>query len=96
MNNQLFLQIIFFQIEFLNLPIAGQNVWEYLLDDKRNNWRVVRLKPIGMYMPGQFMIVSEDYKVLYERFCRMKDFLVVFYVCAEIAGHVVGFAVKVV
>ncbi|VDN93928.1 unnamed protein product [Brugia pahangi] len=48
------------KITFPNLPVTNQKVWEYLLDEKRHNWRIVRLKTIEMDMPGQFMIVAED------------------------------------
>lgn len=51
---------LYFQITFPNLPVTNQKVWEYLLDEKRHNWRIVRLKTIEMDMPGQFMIVAED------------------------------------
>lgn len=53
---------------FSNLPVTNQKVWEYLLDEKRNNWRIVRLKTIEMNMPGQFMIVTEDDTVKTFRF----------------------------
>lgn len=49
-----------FQMTFSNLPVTNQKVWEYLLDEKRNNWRIVRLKTIEMDVLGQFMIVTED------------------------------------
>ncbi|CAG9533303.1 unnamed protein product [Cercopithifilaria johnstoni] len=48
------------KMTFPNLPVTNQKVWEYLLDERRNNWRIVRLKTIEMDMPGQFMIVTED------------------------------------
>ncbi|KAM3715693.1 KICSTOR complex protein, partial [Dirofilaria immitis] len=48
------------RMTFPNLPITNQKVWEYLLDEKRNNWRIVRLKTTEVDMPGQFMIVAED------------------------------------
>uniref|UniRef100_A0A158Q8J8 Gamma-tubulin complex component n=1 Tax=Elaeophora elaphi TaxID=1147741 RepID=A0A158Q8J8_9BILA len=48
------------KMTFPNLPVTNQKVWEYLLDEKHNNWRIVRLKTMEMDMPGQFMIVTED------------------------------------
>uniref|UniRef100_A0A915Q6J3 Protein SZT2 n=1 Tax=Setaria digitata TaxID=48799 RepID=A0A915Q6J3_9BILA len=50
------------QMTFPNLPVTNQKVWEYMLDEKRDNWRVVRLKTVEMDIPGQFMIVTEDDK----------------------------------
>ncbi|VDO44724.1 unnamed protein product [Onchocerca flexuosa] len=47
------------KMTFPNLPVTNQKVWEYLLDEKRNNWRIVRLKTVEMDMPGQFMIITE-------------------------------------
>ncbi|VDK83157.1 unnamed protein product [Onchocerca ochengi] len=46
-------------MSFPNLPVTNQKVWEYLLDEKRNNWRIVRLKTVEIEMPGQFMIITE-------------------------------------
>uniref|UniRef100_A0A1I7VHB3 Non-specific serine/threonine protein kinase n=1 Tax=Loa loa TaxID=7209 RepID=A0A1I7VHB3_LOALO len=48
------------KITFPNLPVTNQKVWEYLLDEKRHNWRIVRLRTNEMDMPGQFMIVTEN------------------------------------
>lgn len=50
-------------MEFADLPVPSLRVWEHLLDEKRSDWRIVRLKPVNINAPGQFMIVSEDHKV---------------------------------
>lgn len=52
-----------FQLILPNLPISTKIVWEYLLNDKENSWRVVRLKSSDLTMPRQYMIVSEETKV---------------------------------